>query len=129
MEMTDMAVVASQGQNEERDFAERGLDIRPHRLRMVKEDLETTFKDADDPFRVVFVTATWTTECDVPSLETIYLDRPLRNHRLMQTIAWANRVFGGKTNGLIVDYVRIFRDLEKALAICGSESAGAWVRE
>jgi type I restriction enzyme R subunit len=124
MEATDMAVVVSQAQNEEKEFAEKGLDIRPHRLRMVKEDLEEKFKDADDPFRMVFVTAMWMTGFDVPSLETIYLDKPLRNHTLMQAIARANRVFGGKSNGLIVDYVGIFRDLEKALAIYGSEAGG-----
>lgn len=124
METTDMAVVVSQSQNEEAEFAAKGLDIRPHRLRMLREDLEQKFKDPDDPFRMVFVTAMWMTGFDVPCLETIYLDKPLRNHTLMQTIARANRVFAGKTNGLIVDYVGIFRDLEKALAIYGSAAGG-----
>lgn len=124
METTDMAVVVSQSQNEEAEFAEKGLDIRPHRLRMVSEDLEQKFKDPKDPFRIVFVTAMWMTGFDVPCLETIYLDKPLRNHTLMQTIARANRVFAGKTNGLIVDYVGIFRDLEKALAIYGAAAGG-----
>ncbi|MDE0554215.1 MAG: DUF3387 domain-containing protein, partial [Candidatus Poribacteria bacterium] len=68
-------------------------------------------------FRIVFVCAMWITGFDVPSCSTIYLDKPQRNHTLMQTIARANRVFGDKNNGLIVDYIGVFRDLEKALAI------------
>lgn len=117
MEETDMAVVVSQGQNEIADMQARGLDIRPHRRRMVREDLEKRFKDPDDPLRLVFVCAMWTTGFDVPSCSTIYLDKPMKNHSLMQTIARANRVFPEKTNGLIVDYVGVFRNLEKALAI------------
>ncbi len=61
---------------------------------------------------------------DVPSCSTIYLDKPLRNHTLMQTIARANRVFGDKVNGLIVDYVGVFRDLQKALAIYAGGGTG-----
>ena len=78
------------------------------------------FKDPDDPLRIVFVTAMWITGFDVPSLSTIYLDKPLRDHTLMQAIARANRVFAGKLNGLIVDYVGIFRDLQRALALYAS---------
>jgi type I restriction enzyme R subunit len=117
MESTDMAVVISQGQNEVADMQEKGLDIKPHRRRMLKEDLESKFKDPDDPLRLVFVCAMWTTGFDVPSCSTIYLDKPMKNHTLMQTIARANRVFPEKTNGLIVDYVGVFRNLERALAI------------
>jgi type I restriction enzyme R subunit len=117
MEETDMAVVVSQGQGEIADMQAKGLDIRPHRARMVKEDLEKKFKDPADPLRLVFVCAMWTTGFDVPSCSTIYLDKPMKNHTLMQTIARANRVFPDKTNGLIVDYVGVFRNLEKALAI------------
>jgi type I restriction enzyme, R subunit len=117
MEGTDMAVVVSQGQNEIADMQARGLDISQHRKRMVREDLEKRFKDPDDPLRMVFVCAMWTTGFDVPSCSTIYLDKPMKNHSLMQTIARANRVFPDKTNGLIVDYVGVFRNLEKALAI------------
>jgi len=124
MEQTDMAVVVSQQQNEIEDFKEKGLDIEKHRVRMVKEDMETKFKDADDPFRLVFVCAMWMTGFDAPSLSTLYLDKPMKNHTLMQTIARANRVFGEKNNGLIVDYVGVFRNLEKALAIYGSSSNG-----
>jgi len=117
MQETDMAVVVSQGQNEIADMQARGLEIKPHRTRMVREDLETKFKDPNDPLRLVFVCAMWTTGFDVPSCSTIYLDKPMKNHSLMQTIARANRVFPEKTNGLIVDYIGVFRNLEKALAI------------
>jgi len=128
MEQTDMAVVISPSQNEVEEFRKHGLDILPHRRRMVKEDLETKFKDARDPFRIVFVCAMWITGFDVPSLSTIYLDKPMRNHTLMQTVARANRVFAGKNNGLIVDYIGVFRNLQKALAIYGS-GAGGDIRE
>ena len=90
---------------------------------MLKEDLDERFKDPNDPFRLVFVCAMWMTGFDVPSCSTIYLDRPMRNHTLMQTIARANRVFPEKENGLIVDYIGVFRDLEKALAIYGAATA------
>jgi type I restriction enzyme R subunit len=124
MEQTDMAIVISSEQNEVAYFKERGFDIAPHRKRMVTEDLETKFKNADDPFRIVFVCAMWMTGFDAPAVSTIYLDKPMRNHTLMQTIARANRVFGEKNNGLIVDYVGVFRDLQKALSIYGSGSGG-----
>lgn len=117
IEKTDMAVVVSSGQNEIDDLSQKGVDILPHRARMNTEDLDTKFKDPDDPFRIVFVCAMWITGFDVPSCSTIYLDKPQRNHTLMQTIARVNRVFGDKNNGLIVDYIGIFRNLEKALAI------------
>lgn len=117
MEETDMAVVVSPGQNEIDELRQKGVDITPHRARMNTEDLDTKFKDPDDSFRIVFVCAMWITGFDVPSCSTIYLDKPQRNHTLMQTIARANRVFGDKNNGLIVDYIGVFRDLEKALAI------------
>lgn len=119
MEETDMAVVISQSQNEIPDMREKGLDIRKHRERLVNEDLGAKFKDPDNPFRLVFVCAMWMTGFDAPACSTIYLDKPMRNHTLMQTIARANRVFRDKVNGLIVDYVGVFRNLEKALAIYG----------
>jgi len=124
MEETDMAVVVSQSQNEVEEMRKKGVDITPHRRRMVNEDLDTKFKDPDDPFRIVFVCAMWMTGFDVPCCSTIYLDKPMRNHTLMQTIARANRVFGDKNNGLIVDYVGVFRDLQRALAIYGADSGG-----
>ena len=124
METTDMAVVVSQSQNEIHDMEQKGLDIRPHRKRILNEDLEKKFKKPDDPFRLVFVCAMWMTGFDVPSCSTLYLDKPMRNHTLMQTIARANRVFGDKVSGLIVDYAGVFRNLEKALAIYGPGGAG-----
>jgi len=127
METTDMAVVVSQSQNELAHLDALGLDIRPHRYRMNTEDLAEKFKDAGDPLRIVFVCAMWMTGFDAPSVSTIYLDRPMRNHTLMQTIARANRVFPDKDNGLIVDYVGVFRNLEKALAIYGAASIGVEV--
>lgn len=117
MESTDTAVVVSQGQNEVEDLKKKGLDITPHRQRMVKELLDEKFKDEDDPLRLVFVCAMWITGFDVPTCSTIYLDKPMRAHTLMQTIARANRVAPGKESGLIVDYVGIFRALQNALAI------------
>jgi type I restriction enzyme R subunit len=125
METTDMAVVVSQSQNEIRDLADKGLDIRSHRARMNAEALDEDFKDPTHPLRLVFVCAMWMTGFDAPSVSTIYLDRPMRNHTLMQTIARANRVFPDKDNGLIVDYIGVFRDLERALAIYGAANADA----
>ena len=119
-----MAVVVSQSQNEIEEFKKKGLDIATHRKRMVKEDLETKFKNSDDPLRIVFVCAMWITGFDVPSCSTIYLDKPMKNHTLMQTIARANRVWKDKQNGLIADYVGIFRNLQKALAIYGTTQTG-----
>lgn len=120
MHETDMAVVVSQGQNEIEDMLTKGANILPHRLRMINEDMATKFKDPNDRFRLVFVCAMWMTGFDAPSCSTIYLDKPMKNHTLMQTIARANRVFKEKVNGLIVDYIGVFRDLQKALAIYGS---------
>lgn len=117
MESTDMAVVVSQSQNEVAELKKKGLDITPHRKRMVDEHLDVKFKDPDDPLRLVFVCAMWITGFDVPTCSTLYLDKPMKGHTLMQTIARANRVAAGKTAGLIVDYVGIFRSLQKALAI------------
>ncbi|MXY84757.1 MAG: type I restriction endonuclease subunit R, partial [Gemmatimonadetes bacterium] len=124
LEETDMAVVVSPGQNEIAEFAAKGLNMRPHRQRSRSEDLETKFKDPHDPFRLVFVCAMWMTGFDVPSCSTLYLDKPMRNHTLMQTIARANRVYPGKISGVIVDYVGVFRNLERALAIYGGEGTG-----
>jgi type I restriction enzyme R subunit len=117
MRNLDMAVVVSQGQNEVGDLKAKGLDILPHRERMQKDDLETKFKNADDPLRLVFVCAMWITGFDVPTVSTVYIDRPMKNHTLMQTIARANRRAEGKTSGVIVDYVGVFLNLQKALAV------------
>ena len=125
MEETDMAVVVSSSQNEIADMKAKGLDFRRHRRRMRNEDLEEKFKDPDDPFRLAFVCAMWMTGFDVPSCSTLYLDKPMRNHTLMQTIARANRVYPGKEAGLIVDYVGVFRNLERALSIYGAGTGGS----
>ncbi len=124
LQETDMAVVVSSGQNEIAQMKAKGLDIKQHRDRMAKEDLESKFKDPDDPFRLAFVCAMWLTGFDAPSCSTIYLDKPMRGHTLMQTIARANRVYGDKVNGLIVDYANVFAELEKALALYASGSQG-----
>ena len=118
MEETDMAVVVS----EINELRARGVDISRHRKRMNTEDLDTKFKDPEDPFRIVFVCAMWMTGFDVPACSTIYLDKLQRNHTLMQTIARANRVFEDKVNGLIVDYIGIFQDIEQALAIYATDT-------
>lgn len=116
-ENVDMAVVVSQSQNEIADLEPFEIDMKPLRDRIQKEDLEEEFKKADSHLRIVFVCAMWITGFDVPNLSTLYLDKPLKNHTLMQTIARANRVAEGKTNGLIVDYIGVFKNVQKALAI------------
>lgn len=121
----DMAVVVSPGQNEIEQMAKLGIDIVPHRKRINEEKLDEKFKDPNDPLRLVFVCAMWLTGFDAPSCSTIYLDKPMRNHTLMQTIARANRVYPGKHSGLIVDYANVFASLEKALAIYGQGAGGA----
>jgi type I restriction enzyme R subunit len=124
---TDMAVIVSPGQNEIEQMKRLGLNIEPHR-RLMKESqpsLDEKFKDTNDPLRLVFVCAMWLTGFDAPSCSTVYLDKPMRNHTLMQTIARANRVFPGKYSGVIVDYANVFASLEKALAIYGAGKGGA----
>ena len=95
---TDMALIVSPGQNEIARMKKLGLDIEPHRRRMNESQppLDEKFKDTQDPLRLVFVCAMWLTGFDAPSCSTVYLDKPMRNHSLMQTIARANRVFPGK---------------------------------
>ncbi len=121
---TDMALVVSSEQNEVASMQALGLDIVPHRKRMNDESLDEKFKDPADPLRLVFVCAMWLTGFDAPSCSTVYLDKPMRNHTLMQTIARANRVYPGKHSGLIVDYANVFASLEKALAIYGRGRSG-----
>ena len=116
MKETEMAVVVSQEQNEVQTFQKWGLDIKYHREKMEKRELDKEFKDPDNPLRVVFVCAMWLTGFDVKCLSCLYLDKPLKAHTLMQTIARANRVAEGKSNGLIVDYIGIVKALRKALA-------------
>jgi type I restriction enzyme R subunit len=116
MQETEMAVVVSQEQNEIQTFQKWGLDITPHRLKMEKRELDKEFKDKDNKLRVVFVCAMWLTGFDVKTLSCLYIDKPMKAHTLMQTIARANRVAEGKTNGLIIDYIGIVKALRQALA-------------
>jgi type I restriction enzyme R subunit len=125
LKTTDMALIVSPAQNEVEQMKKLGLDIVPHRARMNREPLDEKFKDSDDPLRLVFLCAMWLTGFDAPSCSTVYLDKPMRNHTLMQTIARANRVFPGKHSGMIVDYGNVFGSLEKALAIYGAGKGGA----
>lgn len=132
MDETRIAVVVSEEQGEVARFREWNLDIQPHR-RLMKEgfelsggqrlDLESAFKRADHPFRIAIVCVMWLTGFDVPSLATLYLDKPLKAHTLMQAIARANRINEGKNNGLIVDYCGILKNLRKALATFAGASA------
>jgi type I restriction enzyme, R subunit len=124
IDSTDMAVIVSPGQNEIEEMKAKGLDMVPHRERMNKEELDEKFKDPGDPLRLVFVCAMWLTGFDAPSCSTVYLDKPMRNHTLMQTIARANRVYPNKHSGMIVDYANVFLSLEKALAIYGVGAGG-----
>lgn len=123
---TEIAVVVSSEQNEIKKFKAWDLDIEPHREKMNTRDLEKEFKEEDHPFRLVIVCAMWITGFDVPSLSTLYLDKPLKSHTLMQTIARANRIHTGKNNGLIVDYIETYKALLEALAIyaIGGEKGG-----
>lgn len=120
MKETDMAVVVSPSQNEIEEIKKKGANIIPHRERIKKEALDVKFKDAKDPLRIVFVCAMWVTGFDCPTISTLYLDKILKDHTLMQTIARANRISKDKECGLIVDYIGIFKALQKALALYGS---------
>jgi len=124
MDETRMSAVVSEegSEKEEKEkFEKEGLNITPHRKLMDYPDedgrnIEDYFKDPNSTYRIVFVTAMWLTGFDAPSVSTLYLDKPLQNHNLMQTIARANRVLEGKKNGLVIDYFGVFRNLKKALA-------------
>ena len=121
MKAVEMAVVISEEAGEEDKFKKRGLDIKRHRDRMNQRDengltLEDNFKNPEHPLKLVFVCAMWLTGFDAPTVSTLYLDKPMKNHTLMQTIARANRTAPGKTCGIIVDYFNVFRNLNKALA-------------
>ena len=117
---TEICVVVSSEQNEVDKFRSLNLDITTHRKKFVERDLEKEFKDDDNPFRLAIVCAMWITGFDVPSISTIYLDKPIKGHTLMQTIARANRVYDDeKENGLIVDYGNVYKQLEEAYSIYG----------
>lgn len=125
MESTIIEIVISEAQNEVRDFAKWGFDIIPHRMVMKtgfqtpdgkRVPVEDAFKDPQHPFRIAIVCAMWLTGFDVECLATLYIDKPMRAHNLMQAIARANRVFPGKDCGVIVDYNGMLKSLREALA-------------
>jgi len=125
LEETIIEIIISEAQNEVGDFRKWDFDIIPHRALMKKGfeigdgqrvDVETAFKTPEHPFRVAIVCAMWLTGFDVESLSTLYVDKPMKAHTLMQAIARANRRFPGKDFGLIVDYNGMLKSLREALA-------------
>ena len=125
MGSTIIEIVISEAQNEVRDFAKWGFDIIPHRVVMKtgfqtpdgkRVPVEDAFKDPQHPFRVAIICAMWLTGFDVECLATLYIDKPMKAHNLMQAIARANRVFPGKDCGVIVDYNGMLKSLREALA-------------
>ena len=133
LEETIVEIIISEAQNEVVDFKKWGFDIIPHRARMKqgfetedgqRVDVETAFKDPAHPFRVAIVCAMWMTGFDVECLSTLYIDKPMKGHTLMQAIARANRVYPGKEFGLIVDYNGMLRSLREALAQYALGDAG-----
>lgn len=90
--------------------------LRPHVYsKQVKKRLEKRFKDPDDPLQLVIVRDMWLTGFDAPCVHTLYVDKPMKGHNLMQAIARVNRVFRDKQGGLVVDYIGIANDLKQAL--------------
>jgi type I restriction enzyme R subunit len=125
MESTLIEIIISEAQNEVRDFAKWGFDIIPHRARMKNGftipggqnlSVEDAFKAPDHPFRIAIVCAMWLTGFDVECLSTMYIDKPMKAHTLLQAIARANRVYPGKDCGVIVDYNGMLESLRRALA-------------
>lgn len=127
MRTTEMAVVISEEGDEDTRFRQQGLNIIPHRERLKRvdqngHDLEYQFKDPNSPLRLVFVCAMWLTGFDVHTLSTLYLDKPMKDHTLMQAITRPNRVSEFKINGVsklngeIIDYYNVFRNMQRALA-------------
>lgn len=125
MRNVEMAVVISDTNADEERFTKQGLDISKHKAKMAEIspeglDLEDRFKTPHDPLSLVFVCAMWLTGFDVKNLSTLYLDKPMKSHTLMQAIARANRVYPGKPCGIIVDYVNVFKYMKQALSDYGS---------
>ena len=121
MNKVEMAVIVSEDADENEKFANQGLDIATHRAKMNYitpdgKDIEDRFKAVDDPLQLVFVCTMWLTGFDVPNLSTLYLDKPMKGHTLMQAIARANRVYADKSSGMVVDYVNVFKYMKKALS-------------
>lgn len=128
MRRVEMAVVISEEDKEEKKFDSEGLSVKLHRERMnaVDEngfDIEDNFKNPDHPLQLVFVCSMWLTGFDAPSVSTLYLDKPMKGHTLMQTIARANRVFPGKENGMVIGYLDVFKSLKKALLDYASDDS------
>lgn len=122
---TEVCVVVSGEQNEVDKFRKMDLDIEVHRQKMVERNLEKEFKDPENPFRLAIVCAMWITGFDAQCVSTVYLDKPIKGHTLMQTIARANRVYDDeKENGLIVDYGNVYEQLEKAYSVYGEGTKG-----
>ncbi len=122
---TEVCVVVSSEQNEVDKFRKMNLDIEVHRKKIVERNLEKEFKDAENPFRLAIVCAMWITGFDAQCVSTVYLDKPIKGHTLMQTIARANRVYDDeKENGLIVDYGNVYEQLEKAYSVYGEGTKG-----
>jgi type I restriction enzyme R subunit len=120
VEETEVCVIVSSEQNEVDKFKKMNLNIEQHRRKMVERNLEKEFKDEENPFRLAIVCAMWITGFDAPCVSTVYLDKPIKGHTLMQTIARANRVYDDeKENGLIVDYGNVYKALENAYSIYG----------
>ncbi|MFI3200738.1 MAG: type I restriction endonuclease subunit R [Eubacteriales bacterium] len=120
MRKVQMAVVVSGEEKEEEKFQKQELTIKVHRDKMnaVDEngmDIEDNFKDVNHPLSLVFVCSMWLTGFDAPSISTLYLDKPMKGHTLMQTIARANRVYPEKTSGIVIGYLDVFKSLKKAL--------------
>lgn len=131
MKNVEMAVVVSHDANDEVRFQQKNLDIKPHAKRMVESDkngwdIEDQFKAPEHELQLVFVCAMWLTGFDAPSVSTLYLDKPMKDHTLMQAIARANRVSSYKVKGVsgrlvekkhgeVVDYYNVFRNMKKAL--------------
>ena len=135
LDETIVEIIISEAQNEVKDLAKWGFDIIPHRALMKqgfetadgqRVDVETAFKNPAHPFRVAIVCAMWMTGFDVECLSTLYIDKPMKAHTLMQAIARANRVYPGKYFGLIVDYNGLLKSLREALAqyALGDDGAG-----
>lgn len=125
MESTIIEIIISEAQNEVRDFKKWGFDIIPHRVVMKtgfatpdgkRLNVEDAFKNDKHPFRVAIVCAMWLTGFDVECLQTLYIDKPMKAHTLMQAIARANRIYPGKDCGIIVDYNGMMKSLRAALA-------------
>jgi type I restriction enzyme R subunit len=129
MNRVEMAVIVSEEADENEKFQAQGLDIATHRQKMnyispEGLDIEDRFKDPSDPLQLVFVCAMWLTGFDVENLSTLYLDKPMKGHTLMQAIARANRTYENKPCGIIVDYVNVFRYMQRALSEYASGDDG-----